>query len=482
MLQIERLVRELIKLPKETEWVEFKENSCSDEEIGEYISALGNSATLYGKRRGYLIFGVTDDNHSIVGTTYDFNSAKVGNEDLGPWLRRLLSENANFEVHQLVIEDKNIVVIEIYNAVHNVIKFKNIEYIRVNSYKKKLKDYPSLERKLWDKLLNTSYEMNFCLVDIEPQIALQYIDYPNYFFKLNLPLPTNSKEIIQFLIKDNVLEKQDNGLFSITNLGAILFARNLNNIPSLKRKTVRIIEYVGNNRIETQKELEIEQGYALGFELIIQKLQDILPRKELISNGIRRDISIYPDIALREIVANALIHQDFSITGTGPTIEIFEDRCEITNPGPSLIDITRIIDSPPKSRNENLAAFMRRIGVCEERGSGWDKIVSYCELYQLPAPKIDIYEENTKVTIFARQKYSSISKIDRLRACYFHACLKYVSNDQLTNTSLRERFGIEPQNNAMISRLIKEACACDLIKPFDKNSSPKNMRYVPFWA
>ena len=96
---------------------------------------------------------------------------------------------------------------------------------------------------------------------------------------------------------------------------------------------------------------------------------------------------MYPELAVRELVANAVIHQGFSLRGTGLMIEMFADRMEITNPGEPLIQTERFIDSPPRSRNEALASFMRWVGVCEERGSGFDKVVSMTELYQLPAPK-----------------------------------------------------------------------------------------------
>jgi ATP-dependent DNA helicase RecG len=95
---------------------------------------------------------------------------------------------------------------------------------------------------------------------------------------------------------------------------------------------------------------------------------------------------MYPEIAVRELIANALIHQNFSVTGVGPMIEIFANRMEITNPGIPLVQTDRFLDSPPRSRNETLASIMRRIGICEERGSGVDKIIFETELYQLPAP------------------------------------------------------------------------------------------------
>lgn len=183
-----------------------------------------------------------------------------------------------------------------------------------------------------------------------------------------------------------------------------------------------------------------------------------------------------------ELVANAIIHQNFFMQGTSPLVEIFTDRIEITNPGVPLIDKSRFVDHPPISRNEKLASFMRRIGVCEERGSGYDKVVFQTELYQLPAPEIDIYNDHTKVVLYAHKEFSKMSKEDRYRACYLHACLKRVNRDYMTNSSLRERFKIDAKNSSMISRLLNETCNIGLIRLSDDSTSDKNRKYVPFWA
>lgn len=163
-------------------------------------------------------------------------------------------------------------------------------------------------------------------------------------------------------------------------------------------------------------------------------------------------------------------------------MEIFESRIEITNPGVPLVDINRIIDNPPKSRNEKLAALMRRLRMCEELGTGWDKIAISCELQQLPAPKITLYEESTRVTLFAEISFTNIPAEDKLWACYLHACIKQVEGEQLTNSSLRERFGLKDTSSGSISRLIKEAVSMKLIKPLDPSTAPRYMKYIPFWA
>jgi ATP-dependent DNA helicase RecG len=182
-------------------------------------------------------------------------------------------------------------------------------------------------------------------------------------------------------------------------------------------------------------------------------------------------------------VANALIHQDFTLTGTGPMVELFDDRIEVTNPGRPLVDTLRMMDEPPRSRNESLAALMRRMNVCEERGSGIDKVVLQVELFQLPAPSFVLKEQAMVVTLYAHLALKEMSKDDRVRACYQHACLKFVSNDVLTNTSLRERFEISEGNAAQASRIIAETVEAGLIKSANPdNKSRKLMRYLPFWA
>lgn len=224
------------------------------------------------------------------------------------------------------------------------------------------------------------------------------------------------------------------------------------------------------------------KGYAVGFEGLIKYVEALIPTQELITSALREQKSAYPILAVREAVANALIHQDFSITGTGPVVEIFKNRIEITNSGVPLVDIWRIIDNPPRSRNEKLAALMRRLRMCEELGTGWDKIVLTCEVMQLPAPKIELFEESTRVTLFSEVPFSNYSMEEKLWACYLHACIKHVEGQQLTNSSLRKRFGVNDSSAGNISRLIKEAVSKQLIKPLDPNTAPRYMKYIPIWA
>ena len=163
-------------------------------------------------------------------------------------------------------------------------------------------------------------------------------------------------------------------------------------------------------------------------------------------------------------------------------IEMFDDRIEISNPGIPPISVDRFIDEY-RSCNEKLAELMRRLGICEEKGSGVDKVVSAAEVYQLPAPAFRVGEMRTIAILFAHQDFSSMSKDDRIRACYQHCCLQYVSNGRMSNQSLRERFGVVESKAATISLIIGATKEAALIKDDDaETKSTRYARYLPFWA
>jgi predicted HTH transcriptional regulator len=265
-------------------------------------------------------------------------------------------------------------------------------------------------------------------------------------------------------------------------MGAVLFAKDLVSFPSVARKRVRVIQHRGVDRINTIREEVHNKGYASGFEDLLKYVEGLLPKSEEIEGAFRSDKTVFPSIAIRELISNSLIHQNLTVSGAGPTIEIFDNRIEITNPGTPLIEVDRFIDNPPRSRNEALASLMRRVHICEERGIGWDRIALSCEQHHLPAPRIDVYSESTKVTLFSHIPFRNIPINEKKWACYMHACLRQVSGEHMTNASLRERFDIHERNKALISRLIATSVEDGLIKLLDPNTAPRYYCYVPFRA
>lgn len=159
----------------------------------------------------------------------------------------------------------------------------------------------------------------------------------------------------------------------------------------------------GNNKLETEKEFVGQKRYAVGFEELINYINDRLPSNEVLGDTFRKEVKMFPEIAIRELIANSLIHQDFKVSGSSPSIEIFKDRIEISNPGNPIIDTLRLIDEMPRSRNEVLASYMKRMGICEERGSGIDKVINASEVWQLPAPKFISESNYFKATLFAHK-------------------------------------------------------------------------------
>lgn len=351
------LLEKLVQLPSETEWLEFKIDNSSPEMIGEKISALSNGATLRNKPSGYLIFGIEDEVHKIVGTSFNPYTAKVGNEELEHWISQRLSPRIDFQIQVLEYQENKIVIFEIPANIDEPVKFKNTAYIRIGSITRKLIDFPEKERKIWNKKSSLSFEDGIALKNVSGEKVLELLHFSEYFELTGQKMSFNQNAILEKFIQEEFI-KQDNNTYSIKNLGAILYAKDLAKFENLKRKIIRVIIYKDKGRLETLKEHQISKGFAIGFDELVNYINDQLPANEEIGTSFRKEVRMYPKIAIRELVANAIIHQDFSIRGTSVMIEIFDGRIEITNPGKPLIDTLRFIDHNPVSRNEKLASFM----------------------------------------------------------------------------------------------------------------------------
>lgn len=476
---LKKLLEELVQQPQESEWVEFKHNFHSPEEIGERISALSNSACIMNKDFGYLVFGIEDATHNIVGTSFKAKSHKKGNEELEMWLVTRLKPRIDFQIYEFGYEGKHISLFVIPAAKTQPIEFFHQAYIRVGSYTKKLNDFPEKQAKIW-RNSGKPFEMEIAKDGLSVSDVIKYLSTETYFDLLKIPYPTDQKGVIEKLMEDNIVVKV-HSKYAITNLGALLFAKELKDFETVERKSVRVIVYKGTNKVETVREQIGAKGYALGFEGMVTWINGQLPANEEIGKALRTESRMYPEVAIRELVGNLLIHQDLNSKGF-PMIEIFTDRIEFTNPGEPIVNPDRFIDAY-NSRNDKLADLMRRMGFCEEKGSGMDKVFYYNEIYQLPPINVLIVEGKTRVAIFAYKSLNDLDKKEKIRACYQHACLKYVSNDKMTNQSLRERFKIEDQNAATASRIIKDALEEGVIKLEDpENKSRKYTKYIPYWA
>lgn len=308
------------------------------------------------------------------------------------------------------------------------------------------------------------------------------LDYATIYKLLKKPVPSVADEIIYWLKAEKMITEVDHAGYYISNFGALAATHNLNDFDGPARKSIRVIKYEGKNKSAGSKEYPGSKGYAIGFEGIILFIKSLLPGSEIIKHALREETTVYPDIAIREIIANALIHQDFTIRGSGPIVEIFEDRIEISNPGKLLPSkkIDRLIRTTPESRNEILAAAFRRYNICEERGSGFEKAVRATELFGLPPLKFQETENSFKVIIYTPRKFADMIQQERIEACYQHSVIQYYGNEGMTNASLRQRFGMHDKQASQISRLIRDAIDAGRIKSKDPdNESRKFTIYCP---
>jgi predicted HTH transcriptional regulator len=327
--RLSALLADLTSLPDETEWVEWK-HDYTPKEIGpyiaEYLSALANSAALHSKETAFLVWGIEDGTRNVVGTKFKPRKAKHGNEELENWLMRSLHPQINIKIHEFSHKGKPVVLFEIPKATHAPVRFGSEAFIRVGSLKKKLKEYPTKEAELWASFSKSPFEQGIAKPGLRSEEVLALLDFSGAFDLLKVTLPTNQKGILARLVEEKLIARKPGGVYDITNLGAVLFAKDLSRFDRLSRKALRVIKYKGTGRTETEREWRdppARRGYALAFEPSVAYINSQLPQNEPIGQAFRKEVRMYPETAIRELVANALIHQDFSVTGAAPMVEIF---------------------------------------------------------------------------------------------------------------------------------------------------------------
>jgi ATP-dependent DNA helicase RecG len=475
------LEHSLQPMPQELNELDWKETlSPNNDKLIKHLSAFAN---LPGG--GFIVFGVEDSTGKLNGITQKQASdiieklSSLGRDAVMP----VIKLDHAIELFQSVPLLFVFVKESAAKPVH--LKSGTIEdtYIRSGGTTRK-----ASRQEVGGLMLNSKtpqFEELHCSSLKSEQEILNLLDYRSIFKLLNKPVPQNNGEILQWLADEKMIEAIDGAGYYVTNFGALAAAYNLHDFDGLSRKSIRLIRYEGVNKLKTQKEYPGSKGYAIGFTGLISFIKALLPANEIIKNALRTETSVYPEIALREIIANALIHQDFTIRGSGPMIEIFDDRIEISNPGKLLPTkkIDRLIRTTPESRNEILAAAFRRYNICEERGSGLEKALAAIELYGLPPLKFSETENSFRVIMYSPRKFSQMTIEERIEAAYQHSIIKYFSSGGMTNTSLRERFKMGEKQTSQISRLIKDALEKGKIKPKDPDSESKKFSlYIPYWG
>lgn len=475
------LLNRLLREPAEQTWLEFKHNRCVPDELGQYVSACANAAMLAEKDRAFIVFGIEDGTKRKLGTEVRLRDVKKGNENLLNWLGRMLAPAIMVDAIDFKEGEMAFAILVVEPSYERPVSFAGIEYIRIGENVKKLKDFPQHERALWLATSRRKFEEATAAAHLGESEIFERLDVDAYYKLAGIQRPAAAAETIRALVQRGFVREDMEGGYDITNLGAILFARDISTFRSVAAKSVRVVRYAGTDKQRSYGEVGGTMGYAVGFGGLISHVVEKLPGEETFTGGLRAWQSHYPEIAIREVIANALIHQDFTVSGVGPMIEIYEDRLEVINPGNSLIAIDRIIDER-RSRNEKLASAMRALGLCEERGGGIDKAILAMENRSLPAPEFFASENSMRVVLPGPRTFSELSKADKVWACFCHCVVRWLKNDHMSNTSLRARFSLTDDEYQAVSVVIANAREAGKIVPADENQGKRNAKYVPYWA
>lgn len=351
-----------MNVPEEYENLEFKEakSGFHSERVLKYCVALSNEGG------GKLILGVTNERpRKVVGT-------QAANYPPGTQKKILDTLHFLVRVEQVKHPDGRVVIFHIPTRDRGTARqHEGAYWMRSGEELKPMT--PERLREIFDEG-GPDWFMRPAREGCSAADVVRLLDTRIYFDLTKQPYPTDRDgEIARF--ESEKLISEDEAGYSITNLGAVLFAKRLDEFEGLGRKAPRFIVYDGPSKLKVLRDNPGTKGYVVGFQGLLEFISNQIPSNEFIGKAFRAEIfKMFPDDALRELVANALIHQDFTATGSSVMIELYSDRLEISNPGKPSISPERFIDEY-RSRNEKLADLMRRLGICEERGA--ESIRSY---------------------------------------------------------------------------------------------------------
>ena len=465
----------LYPIPSELNELDWKSGlSDKTERLAQHISAFANM-----KGGGILVYGVNND-----GTCFDLTKEEIDKtvQTLGNIAQNNLVYAIPIEHSVMTFEGHSLLFIYIPEQSDKPVHLRGKDIY--SSYHRSAGQTVKMSRNQVKALIAASqgitFEQQTAKEGLTREEVLKLLNYKALYRILDKNVPQSTDAIIERL-SDYHLCRQVGESWTITNLGAILFANELKDFPNMEGHEVIVRKYMGTNNRQQEFEQHGAYGYAVGFEGLV----DFIMRNTSVEQiDVKREaMPTYPRVAIREFVANALVHQDFAITGMPVTIEIFSNRLSITNAGAPLNDINRLIDLPPQSRNEQLAQMMFTLGICERRGSGIDRAIAAVEEMFLPPVKFTKSDQHTRVFMYPQKNLKEMTKQEKISACYQHACLMYEDGERINNQSVRERFELSKNDTSIASRIIADTLEAGLIKPADiETTSKKYMTYIPYYG
>ncbi len=394
--QLQKKLDELLRLSAETEWVEFKHNNEKPEEIGEYLSALANGAALHGKPAGYIVWGVEDDTHRILGTTFQPRLSKVGNEELENWLLRLLTPRIDFTIHEFNRDGLPVVLWEVQAANSIPVRFKSDAFIRVGSYTKRLMGFPEKERRLWQLLSGTQQDWSAKIVpaatpdDLDPE-ALRFARAQYRIKHPQRAEDMDSWDDVTFLNKAKVCIGG-----KVTHAALVLLGKEES--AHLLSPAVAQLTWILRNETNVEQDYEhFGLPLILSSDRILKKVRNLTIRHLPSGTLFPQEVSQYDPWVMRETLHNCIAHQDYTLRGRISLVET-PDSLLFTNMGtfiPGTVEDMIQSDSPPAVyRNKFLADAMVNLNMIETIGSGIKKMFMSQRQRNFPMPDFDLSRAN----------------------------------------------------------------------------------------
>lgn len=400
LAELQKKLDELLRLSAETEWVEFKCNNDKPDEIGEYISAITNGAALFGKKAGYIVWGIKDGTHDVVGTSFEPKRAKVGNEALESWLLRLLNPRIDFTIQEFKHNGLPVVLFEVQAANSTPVRFSGEAYIRVGSYKKKLKDFPEKERKLWQALSGTHEDWSAQVVDAASLVDLdsQAIAFARTQYKEKHPqhaAEVDGWDDATFLNKAKVCVGG-----KITRAALLLLGRE-EAAHFLSPAQARITWVLRDEKNLEKDYQHFDPPLILAGDKLLAKIRNLTVRHLPSGTLFPHEVTQYDPWVMRETLHNCIAHQDYTLRGRITVVET-PGSLLFTNLGsfiPGTVEEMIRSDAPPEVyRNPFLAQAMVNLNMIDTIGSGIKRMFTRQRERSFPMPDYEL-DDPKKVVV-----------------------------------------------------------------------------------
>lgn len=388
--------------PRETEWLEFKANRYEPQVLGEYLSALANSACLLGRPRGYLAFGIEDGSHAVVGTAFDPQAEKGRGEQLLPlWLSLGLRPNVGFEIHALTYQGARVVLFEVHPAFDRPVEFYGTAYVRDGTSKTELSKYPEKARTIWNRRVDWSAQVceQATLDDLEPEaIAKARREFATKF-------PAKAA-VVAGWDDSTFLNKAKLTIRGGVTHAALLLLGRPEAATLLVPAVARISWLLKNQRNEDLDYEHFGPPFLLNVDKVLARIRNLTVRELPGGTLFPVELTQYDPWVIREALHNCIAHQDYGLRGRIQVVET-PDALLLTNVGgflPGCVETVIEQDAPLEIyRNPFLAEAMVNLNMIDTQGGGIKRMFIKQRERFFPMPDYELAQpERVMVTLRGR--------------------------------------------------------------------------------